>query len=194
MNRLASNFAVWSLAALLMVCLPHQTNALGLSGLRVKAGVNLTREQQFSQLQGLGGQFDSHRWMLGSNLDLGSLILPKLHFVPGVDFVVEEKLRVYVINTDFVYFFSQSPKGRGYAGAGFGTHLYRPTATGVAAAAAVGASAQSDTKISLNVPIGYQHTVGAGLAWFGEVKLVIADDEQDSALQFSVGFNFGSNE
>ena len=188
MNRIASNYAAWSLVALLVVCLPQQTDALGLSGLRIKAGVNLTREQQFSQLQGLGGQFDSHRWMLGSNLDLGSLILPELHLVPGVDFFVQDNLRVYVINVDFVYFFHQGPKGRGYAGAGVGTHLFRPQA------AAVASDTKSDTKICLNVPIGYQRTVGSGLAWFGEVKLVIADDEQDSALQFSIGFNFGSNE
>jgi len=194
MNRTTLKLAAWSLMALLVAFLPQQTDALGLSGLRIKAGVNLTREQQFSQLQGFGGQFDSHRWMLGSNLDLGSLILPKLHFVPGADLVVEDKVRVYVINTDFVYFFSQSPKGRGYAGAGFGTHLYRPTDAGRAAAVAAGTIANSDTKISLNVPIGYQRNMGTGLAWFGEVKLVIADDESDSALQFSVGFNFGSNE
>ena len=188
MKRLALKIAAWGLTALIILIVPHGADALGLSGLRVKAGVNLTREQQFSNLQGFGGQFDSHRWMLGGNLDLGSLLLPKLHLVPGVDFIVQENVRIYVINVDGAYFFHHSPRGKGYAGAGFGTHLYRPTA------AANGTVAASDTKISLNVPIGYQRKLGNGLAWFGEVKLVIADDEKDSALQFSVGFNFGSNE
>jgi len=182
MKRIISNTTAWILVALVALCMPANIDALGLSGLRVKAGVNLTREQQFSSLQGLGGQFDSHRWMLGANLDLGSILLPKLHFLPGVDFVVKDQLRVYVINIDMGYFFHQSPHGRGYAGAGFGTHLFRPETD------------PGDTKISLNVPIGYQRKLGSGLAWFGEVKLVIADDETDSALQFTVGFNFGPNE
>ena len=194
MKRFTSKLVLWALMVLVTMAIPQGVDALGLSGLRVKAGVNLTREQQFSNLQGLGGQFDSHRWMLGSNLDMGSFLLPKLHFVPGVDFIVQETVRIYVINVDGAYFFHQSPRGRGYAGAGFGTHLYRPTDAGRAAAVANGTTATSDTKISLNVPIGYQRRLGDDLAWFGEVKLVIADDEKDSALQFSVGFNFGSNE
>jgi hypothetical protein len=46
--------------------------------------------------------------------------------------------------------------------------------------------------VTLNIPIGFQRKLGTGLGWFGELKLVIANDERDSALQFSVGFTLGS--
>lgn len=199
MNRFTSTIAVWALAALMMLCVPQVSDALGL---RVKAGVNLTRQQQFDTFYGLGGQFDAHRWMVGSNLDLGAFVLPKLHLVPGVDLAVKENLRVetgadnaertvkenlrvYTLNLDAHYFFYESSRSRGYAGVGCGIHFFRlktdqnpETVSG-------------DTKISLNVPLGYQRKLGGGLAWFGEMKLVIADDEKDSALQFAVGLNFG---
>jgi len=132
-------------------------------------------------------------------------LLPKLHFVPGADLSIrnnlqfesiqndvltsfEADLRIFVANTDFVYFFHQSPRGRGYAGGGLGIHFYRYS--GAPSDAPIG----NDTKISLNVPLGFQRKLGDGMAWFGEMKLVIADDERDSALQFSVGFAFGSME
>lgn len=185
-----------------LLCLmanPKQSHAIGLSGANIKAGVNLTRQSSYNVFQGVGGEFDSHQWMVGTSFDLGALFLPKLHFMPGADFAianvqvpqantngqpqfVDETLKIYVINTDFVYFFHQSAKGRGYAGAGIGTHLIRPN------------SGPGDTKITLNVPIGFQRKLGSGLGWFGELKLVIADDERDSALQFSVGFTLGSLE
>jgi hypothetical protein len=180
---------------------PQRTDAIGLSGANIKAGVNLTRQQSYTFYQGVGGEFDSHQWMVGTNLDLGSVWLPKLHFMPGVDFalasvktvvpginaqgqtistVVDKTLKIYVINTDFVYFFHQSPRGRGYAGAGIGTHLVRPDGEA------------GSTRVTLNIPIGFQRKLGTGLGWFGELKLVIANDERDSALQFSVGFTLGS--
>ena len=184
MNRFTSTIAVWALAALMVLCVPRASDALGV---RVKAGVNLTRQQQFDTLYGVGGQFDSHRWMFGANLDLGAFILPKLHLVPGVDMAVQENLRVYAVNLDANYFFHQSSRGRGYAGLGFGTHFFRPESASTAET-----GVPNDTKISLNLPLGYQRKLGGGLAWwFGEIKLVIADDEKDSALQFTVGFNFG---
>ena len=93
MNRVISIFSAWGLAALMALCVPQTADALGLG---VKAGVSLTREQQFDTFYGMGGQFDSHRWMLGSNLDLGSFILPNLHLLPGMDIAVQENLRVYV--------------------------------------------------------------------------------------------------
>lgn len=182
---------------------PQRTEAIGLSGANIKAGVNLTREQSYTFYQGVGGEFDSHQWVVGTNLDLGSMMLPKLHFMPGVDFalantkvivpgtnamgqtvntVVDKALKIYVINTDFVYFFHQSPRGRGYAGAGIGTHLLRPEGEA------------GSTRVTLNVPIGFQRKLSPGLGWFGELKLVIANDERDSALQFSVGFTLGSIE
>ena len=94
MNRVVSILAAWGLAVLMVLCIPQVSDALGL---RVKAGVSLTREQQFDTIYGMGGQFNSHRWMLGGNLDLGSVMLPKLHLLPGIDIAVQENLRVYVV-------------------------------------------------------------------------------------------------
>ncbi|MYF18386.1 MAG: hypothetical protein F4215_13685, partial [Gemmatimonadetes bacterium] len=62
MNRVISIFAAWGLAALMVLCVPQMSDALGL---HVKAGVSLTREPQFDTFYGMGGQFDSHRWMIG---------------------------------------------------------------------------------------------------------------------------------
>lgn len=193
MNRVISIFAAWGLAALMVLCVPQVSDALGV---RVKAGVSLTREQQFDTFYGMGGQFDSHRWMLGGNLDLGSVILPFLHLLPGVDIAVQENLRVYAVNLDVVYFFHQTPVGSAYFGGGFGTHFFRPkiASDAIEPAPTGEASAdgpQNDTKISLNLPLGYQRKLGPLLSWFGEMKLVIADDEKDSALQFTIGFHFG---
>jgi hypothetical protein len=176
------------------MAVPQNTDAIGLSGANIKAGVNLTRQQSYTFYQGVGGEFDSYQWMAGTNLDMGSVLFPKLHFMPGVDIavatvktipagsnaVVDKTLKIYVINTDFAYFFHQSAKGRGYAGAGIGTQLLRPDGEA------------GSTRLTLNIPIGFQRKLGTGLGWFGELKLVIADDEQNSALQFSVGFTLGS--
>lgn len=192
MNRVISIFAAWGLSALMVLCIPQVSDALGV---RVKAGVSLTREQQFDTFYGMGGQFDSHRWMLGGNLDLGSLMLPKLHLLPGMDIAVQENLRVYAVNLDVVYFFHQTPVGQAYFGGGFGTHFFRhKIPSSVAESDTVEPSVdrpQNDTKISLNVPLGYQRKLGPMLGWFGEMKLIIADDEKDSALQFTIGFHFG---
>lgn len=194
MNRVISIFAAWGLSALMVLCIPQVSDALGV---RVKGGVNLTREQQFDTFYGMGGQFDSHRWMLGGNLDLGSVILPKLHLLPGMDIAVQENLRVYAVNLDVVYFFHQTPVGQAYFGGGFGTHFFRPK-DAIESDALVSVpedivleGPQNDTKISVNIPLGYQRKLGPMLGWFGEMKLIIADDEKDSALQFTIGFHFG---
>jgi hypothetical protein len=197
MNRVISILAAWGLAALMVLCVPQMADALGLG---VKAGVSLTREPQFDTIYGRGGQFDSHRWMLGGNLDLGSVMLPKLHLLPGMDIAVQENLRVYAVSLDVVYFFHQTPVGRAYFGGGFGTHFFRPKAASdtidtIEPDSAVEESVdgpQNDTKISVNLPLGYRRKLGPGLSWFGEMKLIIADDERDSALQFTIGFHFGN--
>ena len=194
MNRVISIFAAWGLAALMVLCIPQISDALGL---HVKAGVSLTREPQFDTFYGMGGQFDSHRWMIGGNLDLGSVMLPKLHLLPGLDIAAQENLRVYAVNLDVVYFFHQTPVGRAYFGGGFGTHFFRPqiASDAIESESAVEESVdgpQNDTKISLNLPLGYQRKLSPMLAWFGEMKLIIADDEKDSALQFTIGFRFGN--
>jgi len=171
---------VFVLALLLLFAVPRPAGALGFQGLGVKAGINLTREQSVSQIQGVGGSFDKARVVFGSQLNLGSMFLPKLHFVPGADVILEGDLRVFSANTEFWYFFHENSKYRGYAGGGFGVHFYR-----------FDDNLFNQTKVTLNVPLGFQRKLGGGAAWFGEMKLVIADDESDSSLQFNVGFAFG---
>ena len=208
MNRMISIVAAWGLAALMVLCVPQMANALGL---RVKAGVSLTNEPQIDTFRGMGGEFNSFRWMIGGNLDLGSVMLPKLYLVPGADFAikkesyvdrgtngeaitVKEDLRVYTVSLDGNYFFHDSLRGRGYAGIGPGIHFFRlkiDREAGIAGQVPV-SDLQNNTKISLNFLLGYQRKLGPMLAWFGEMKAVIADDQQDSALQFTIGFHFGN--
>ena len=202
MNRVISIFAAWGLAALMVLCVPQTADALGL---HVKAGVSLTNEPQFDTFYGMGGEFNSFRWMLGSSLDLGAFLLPKLHLVPGAELAikkdsyvdggtngeeitVKENLRVYTVNIDVNYFFSESSRGRGYGGSGFGVHFFRFKTERAADSAIV----SNDTKISVNGILGYQRKLSPMLAWFGEMKVVIADDQKDSALQFTIGFRFGN--
>ena len=202
MNRVISIFAAWGLAALMVLCVPQMSDALGL---HVKAGVSLANEQQYDPWRGFGGEFNSYRWMLGSSLDLGAFILPKLHLVPGAELAikkdsyvdggtngeeitVKENLRVYTVNLDANYFFHESSRGRGYAGGGFGTHFFRFKTERAADSAIL----SNDTKISVNGILGYQRKLSPILAWFGEMKAVIADDQKDSALQFTTGFRFGN--
>ena len=169
------------LVLLLLFMVPRPAGALGFQALGVKAGINLTREQTVSQFQGVGGSFDKARVVFGSQLNLGSMFFPKLHFVPGADIILEGDLKIVSANTEFWYFFHESSKYKGYAGGGFGVHFYRFD----------GDQFNNETKVTLNVPLGFQRRLKGGTAWFGEMKLVIADDETDSSLQFNVGFAFG---
>lgn len=180
MKQTSFNMAVFGICTLLILGGTRALDALSLDGANLKAGVHLTREQAVNYY-GVGGQFDSHQWMFGGSIDMGSLFLPKLHFVPGGDLLVQNNLKIIVANLDFLYFFHQSPKGRGYAGAGWGTHFIRHSDPAL----------ENDIKVGLNVPLGFQRKLGSGMGWFGEMKLIIADDERDSALQFSVGLSFG---
>jgi hypothetical protein len=157
----------------------NQAEAIGFEGLGVKAGVDLTRHQAVDVMGQVGGEFDSARFAYGGYLDLGSIFTSKLHLVPGGDMILESNLKIFTMNLDAVFFFHDSESTKGYAGAGIGTHLYR---------AELG---PNDTKISLNLPLGFQKKLGSALAWFGELKLIIADDESDSSFRFSVGFRLG---
>ena len=201
MNRVISILAACGLATLMVLCVPQMSDALGL---RVKAGVSLTNEPQIDTFRGMGGEFNSFRWMLGSSLDLGAFILPKLHLVPGAELAikkdsyvdggtngeeitVKENLRVYTVNLNANYFFHESSRGRGYGGGGLGVHFFRLKTERAADLAIV----SNDTKISVNGLLGYHRKLSPLLAWFGEIKVSIADDQKDSALQFTIGFHFG---
>lgn len=150
-------------------------------GIGVRVGVDLSRHQAIDQsaFRMAGGQFDTARLILGGHLDLGSFLISKLHLVPSVDLVLEKDFKIFSLNGDMWYFFHQGPKTVGYVGGGWGTHLRRSDGF------------PNDTKISLNIPLGFQKKLSQNMLWFGEMKVVIADDEQDSSLRLSLGFVLG---
>ena len=181
---MAKNLTMVTCFSLFALCFfGNRAEALGPKGVGVKVGINLGRQQAivpFAPGSAVGGQFDSAKLMMGGTLDLGSTFLPKLHLVSGGDLIHQADLNIISINTEFWYFFHQSDRVRGYAGGGIGAHLHRHKIEA------------NETKISLNIPIGFQRKLGPGTHWFGEIKLVLGDDESDSSLQFSVGLGFGS--
>ena len=171
MNRMISIFAAWGLSALMVLCIPQVSDALGV---RVKAGVSLTREQQFDTFYGMGGQFDSHRWMLGGNLDLGSVMLPKLHLLPGMDIAVQENLRVYAVNLDVVYFFHQTPVGQAYFGGGFWNPLLSPqnsigrSRVGYGRSVCRASSRRYQNQLKFAIGVSAQIGAHVGLVWRNE--------------------------
>ncbi len=166
--------------------------ALGLKALGVKVGMDLARKEATYS----GSQFDTARLMVGAHLDMGSIIFPKLHFVPGMDLIIQDNLKIYSLNWDTRYIFASGKKTIGYAGGGIGVHLNRfdvAPPTGGSNPLGLGVP-QDNTKVTLNIPLGFQKKLSTGLLWFGELKLVIADDETDSSFRFSVGVTFGSGD
>ncbi|MCZ6635576.1 MAG: hypothetical protein O7G87_19420 [bacterium] len=159
--------------------------ALSFKELGVKAGLNLTRQQQLGFGGQVGGQFDTARLVLGGHLVLGPFMLEKMTLVPGADVVLESNARVFSANTEFWYFFHEGANSRGYGGGGIGVHFHRFDAL------ANGQTFPNTTKITLNVPFGYQQKLSDNMGWFAQFKLVIADDERDSALQLNLGLAFG---
>ena len=150
--------------------------ALGLEGFGVKVGVDLAQQQPIYG----GTQFDTARLVLGGHVDMGSFVADRVHFVPGVDFVRESQLRILSLNGDFRYFFFEGARTVGYAGGGIGAHLHRTDDP-----------LEANTKMSVNIPIGFQSSLSKGVMWFGELKLVIADEQIDSSFRLSVGLAFG---
>ena len=175
--------AVLGLALILST---SDTGALGLKAVGIRVGVDLTQQSSFALQQDAYAQansFDSASLVLGGHLDLGAMIFPRLHLVPGMDLVLQKNLRIYSINTEAKYHFLEGGKTEGYAGGGVGIHLYRPEAAPLVA----------QTKVSVNIPLGFQRKMGHGLMWFGELKMVIANDQVDSSFRFSTGFALGGN-
>ncbi len=172
-----------ALSCVLLLLLPAKGHALGFSGLGVSAGLDLTQSGTVPRTVTGGTNFDSARLAVGGYLNLGEVITQNLDLVPGFDALLEGDLKIYSINTEVRYRFYQKNKAIGYAGGGIGVHLFRPDA-------ATGSSNQ--TKGSLNVPIGYQKQMSGGLGWFTEMKLVIADSQNDSSFRFSLGLVLGA--
>jgi hypothetical protein len=170
---------------LAFLLLPGRGDALGLGGFGASAGIDLTQSDSVipSSVTGTGTSFNSARLAVGGFLNLGEIFTAKLDLVPGFDAVIESELKIYSINTEARYRFYQKNKAIGYAGGGIGIHLFRPNA---------GTGENNETKGSLNIPIGYQKQMSGGFGWFTEMKLVIADSQNDSSFRFSLGLVLGS--
>ncbi len=172
------------------VVLGHcRVDALGLRGLGVKVGVDLTRQeaQNFS-----GYEFDSARLALGGHVDFGSIFIPRLHLVPGADLVIQENMKIYILNGEAQFIFGQG-NTFGYVGGGIGVHLTRIDIIEQGGQrGTVNLTVPDDTKVTLNIPLGFRRRVGPGLLWFGELKMMIANEETDSSFRFSVGLAFGA--
>ena len=172
------------LICLTFLALPTKSEALGFGGLGASVGLDLTQSANIpTNVTGTGTSFNSARFALGGFLNLGEVITTNLDLVPGFDAVIESDLKIYSINTGLRYRFYQKNKAIGYAGGGIGIHLFRPDPT---------TGANNETKGSLNIPIGYQKQMGGGFGWFTEMKLVIADSQNDSSFRFSLGLVLGA--
>ena len=140
-------------SAMLAIMLSAPAHSIGLGSIGLRVGMDLAQNQvNYTS----GSQFDSARLFLGGHVDVGSIFISKLHLVPGLDLVMEDNLKVYSINTETRYYFTNGEKAAGYAGGGIGVHLFRydvaPTDVAI-----------DRTKFSLNIPIGFQHKINQNL-------------------------------
>lgn len=168
------------LVGLMLFSPERDAEALGLSGLGLKVGVDLTQEKEVIVVD--GASFDTASLVLGGYLDLGEVFMERLHLVPGVDLVLRDQQRTYSTSADFRYYFTQGGKTAGYAGLGLGAHILRSAFHG-----------EDDVKATLNVPLGFQRSLGGSLLWLGELKLLIGDQANDSSFRVSVGLVFGKS-
>ena len=169
----------------------NAADALGLRGLGVKVGVDLTRQESEEYV---GYEFDSARLTLGGHVDFGSIFVPRLHLVPGVDLVIQDNLKTYSFNGETQFIFGEGDT-YGYVGGGIGVHLTRFDIIETGGQGnSINVTVPDDTKVTLNIPLGFRKRVGTGVLWFGELKMIIADQEQDSSLRFSLGLAFGASD
>ena len=174
-----------AVAFMLLSAFPNKGDALGFGGIGASVGLDLSQSgtRAPSSVTGSGTSFNSARFAVGGFLNMGEVITTNLDLVPGFDAVVESDRRIYSINTEVRYKFHNKNKAIGYAGGGIGIHLFRPNAaTGDA----------NETKGSLNIPLGYQKQMSSDFGWFTEMKLVIADSQNDSSFRFSLGLVLGT--
>ena len=172
------------LVCLTFLAVPSRGEALGFGGLGASVGLDLSQSGNIpSNVTGSGTSFNSARLAVGGYLNLGEVITANLDLVPGFDAVVESDLKIYSINTEVRYRFYQKNRAIGYAGGGIGIHLFRPDSL---------TGSNNETKGSLNIPIGYQKQMSGGFGWFTEMKLVIADSQNDSSFRFSLGLVLGA--
>jgi hypothetical protein len=168
----------------LLSVFPSKVDALGFGGIGASVGLDLSQSGTMipSSYSSSGTAFNSARFAVGGFLNMGEVITTNLDLVAGFDAVVESDLRIYSINTEVRYKFFNKNKAIGYVGAGIGIHLFRPEAE----------TGADETKGSLNIPIGYQKLMRSDFGWFTEMKLVIADSQNDSSFRFSLGLVLGT--
>ena len=168
-----------------------RADALGLRGLGIKVGVDLTRQESEEYI---GYEFDSARLTLGGHVDFGSIFIPRLHLVPGVDLVIQDNLKIYSLNGEAQFIFGQG-NTYGYVGGGIGVHLTRFDIIETGGQGnSINVTVPDDTKVTLNIPLGFRKRVGPGVLWFGELKMIIADEEKDSSFRVSLGLAFGPSD
>ena len=177
--------ALSAVAFVLFLVFPSKGDALGFGGIGASVGLDLAQSGTSipSSVTGSGTSFNSARFAVGGFLNLGEVFTANLDLVPGFDAVVESDRRIYSTNTGVRYKFYNKNKAIGYAGGGIGIHLFRPD---------VSTGASNETKGSLNIPIGYQKQMSSDFGWFTEMKLVIADSQNDSSFRFSLGLVLGT--
>ena len=163
------------------------TSAAGPSEFGISVGLDLTQTNSYLgqyTTSAVGGSFDSARLAFGGYAVLGQIFVPQLKLVAGGDLVVEGDYRIFSANAEARYLFAKKGRGNGYCGGGLSLHFLRPTESGEGAP-------DSEVLFSLNLPLGFQKRLSAGMGWFGELRLVIAEEQTDSSLRLSVGLMFG---
>lgn len=171
-------------ATLLLLVLSVPAAALGLSGIALKGGIDLSQQEfAVSDVQIATNQFDTGRLALAGHIDLGSLLIPDLHLVPAAAVVFENDLRIFSAFVEVRYFFHRGDKTSGYAGGGLGANVlrFRNTATPV----------PGTEKFALSIPIGFQTRLSGSLNWIGELNVVIGEEQNDSSIRLMTGIGFG---
>ena len=181
---LLSGVCVTALLAALVFA--GQVEAAGPREFGLSVGVDLTQQNAYYVSDytpnTIGGQFDSARLALGGYMDVAQIFMPQMRLVMGADALIESDLKIFSAVGEVRYLFAQRGKSNGYAGGGIGVHFLRPDA------------GQNDTRISLNIPVGFQRRLSGSTGWFGEMRFVIADQQANSSFRFSLGLTFGSGD
>jgi len=154
----------------------------------ISVGLDLTQTNTYMgqyTTNTVGGSFDSARLAVGGYTMLGQMFVPELRLVAGGDMVLQSDYRVFTVNAEARYLFARKGRGNGYVGGGMSVHFLRPTE-------AAGGTLSPEVLFSLNLPLGFQRRFSPAMGWFGELRLVIAEEQTDSSLRLSVGLMFGS--
>lgn len=176
----------FSIVAAIVLFAAPGAYALGFRNLSVSVGLDLTQTEALSApatISGVGADFDSARLVFGSSFNGGEILAANLDLVPGLDVVFQDDLKIYSINLGLRYRFFQWEGGNAYVGASAGAHLVRPEI--------VTPLFGNQTRGSLNIPVGFQRSLAAGLGWFGELKVIISDSQNDSSFRFNLGLVLG---